>query len=85
MIREIFAVHDSVVGHYGDPLYFRNAAEALRSFARGVNSPDTPMADHPEGFSLVRLGTFDDESGVITFETPTTISTAASVKETRDV
>lgn len=84
MMYEIFAVHDSDVSVYGPPVINRNAAEAIRSFKNGVANPKTDVFKHPEHFTLVRLGTYDDDSGVIEYHTPQIIITAGSIKESLD-
>ena len=56
-----------------------NDAVAVRNFASGVNSPGTVMHDSPEDFALCRLGSFDDEKGVISSELPTVVASALSV------
>lgn len=49
----------------------RNAAVAVREFREAVEDPklaDTPLVRHLPDFALVRLGTMDDETGLIRTE-----------------
>jgi len=66
MIRVVLSVKDSAAESYGQPFFVTAVGAGLRSFTDEVNrsAADNPMYQHPEHFSLWKLGTFDDSSGV---------------------
>lgn len=74
----IYVVRDAQLG-FMSMFTAANDAVAVRNFVAGVNSPGTVMHDSPEDFSLCRLGSFDDEKGVISSELPTVVVSATSV------
>ena len=74
----IYVVRDAQLG-FMSMFTATNDAVAIRNFASGVNSPGTVIHDSPEDFALCRLGSFDDEKGVISSELPTVVASAVSV------
>ena len=74
----IYVVRDAQLG-FLSMFTAANDAVAVRNFAAGVNSPGTVMRDSPEDFALCRLGSFDDDKGVISSELPTVVASAVSV------
>lgn len=65
MILPIFSVYDSKALHYGQPHIQQNANVAIRAFSQAANTPDNPISQNPEDFSLIEIALFDDEKGVI--------------------
>lgn len=67
MIHTIFAVRDTCVGSFLLPMFFQNAAAAVRALGDAVNNPskDNQFYQHPEHFQLYKLGEFDDENASI--------------------
>jgi len=65
MKQVVCAVFDSAAGVYGRPIFVASRGVALRSFTDEVNrrTPENPMSEHPEDFSLFLLAEFDDNSG----------------------
>lgn len=64
MKRIVCAVYDSAVQAYGQPFFVPRAGAALRSFIDEVNKKDgNGLAQHPDDYTLMELGTFDDETG----------------------
>lgn len=63
-----FSVYDNLSGVYGLPVLFHNVSEAERWFSALVNNPDANNLVHsnPGDFSLYKLGTFDERTGVLT-------------------
>lgn len=57
------SVYDSAVGAYGRPFFARAKGEALRAFADEVGNPSSEFGKHPEDYSLVYLGAFDELRG----------------------
>lgn len=78
MKLSICAVHDSAAGAYARPFFVPTSALAHRSFSDEVNrkAPDNPMHAHASDFTLYELGSFDDNTGQFTIETPVVIARA---------
>jgi len=65
MLLPIFAIYDSKALYYGPPFIQQNVDMGKRAFADIVNEPGNPIHAHPSDFSLIEIGTYDDEKGVI--------------------
>ena len=65
MLKQIYSFHDSKVCVYHPPMVLLNDSEARRLAADVVADPQTPMSRHASDFRLVRIGSYDDGSGVI--------------------
>lgn len=63
---EIFSSYDEKLQGYNLPFFMPKKAQAIRHFADGINDPSTQISKHPGDYSLISLGTFDDETGIIT-------------------
>lgn len=66
MELRIYAVHDAAVAAYLTPFFCRTAAEAIRSFEAAVNAPDTRFNQAPADYTLFEIGTYEDNSGILT-------------------
>lgn len=62
-MTKYYAVYDSKVGAYEQPFPMRTKGEALRSWVDVVNDEKTKFNKHPEDFTLMELGEYDDEKG----------------------
>lgn len=79
MKYSVYAVKDELVG-FMQPFILQNDQQALRSFEATVNATDNnPIAQAYKDMSFYRLGTFDDQTGVLTSD-PVKLVSAASVK-----
>jgi len=63
MKLEIYAVHDSAVGAFNRPLFFRSRGEAIRSFESAVNDPSNGFSAHAAHYSFFQVGVYDDGVG----------------------
>lgn len=68
----IYAVRDTAVGEFLLPWYFKNHGAAVRALGDSVNKPseDNQFFQHPEHFQLYQVGSYDQETGVITSMAP---------------
>lgn len=66
MVRQVMSVFDRASDTFGTPFFVVSVGAGHRSFRDEVNrkADDNQLYRHPEDFSLHRLGTFDDVSGV---------------------
>lgn len=77
MIHEIYSIQDSKSQTFNPPFYQKNTGEAIRTFTKLVNDPQSVLNQFPEDFILVRLGKFCDDSGEIIPDTQAIIGTAS--------
>ena len=54
-----------------------NDACAIRNFEHAVRQPDSLLRSHPNDYALYRVGTYDNEVGVITSVSPVQLCDAA--------
>lgn len=70
MKLKMFSIRDCKAELYNPPSYFHNEGQATRQFSDAINNPETPYGQHPEDYTLFRIGTYDDETAEITPESP---------------
>ena len=63
MLLKIFAVYDSKLAAHFHPFYAPHAAIAKRAFTATVNDRESQIHAHPADFTLMELGTWNDETG----------------------
>lgn len=68
MIRVVCSVYDTACAVYMRPIFALSDAEAVRTFSDISVAADHPIGEHPEDYSLVRLGTFDDTKGIFVMD-----------------
>lgn len=63
----IVVVKDSLVESYNVPLFFANAAVAIRAFSAECNRDaiDNPVFANRSDYDLIKIGEYDEVSGVI--------------------
>lgn len=70
MILEIFTIFDAVSKEYSTPFFQKNHDTAKRSFAVSMNRDVRPFPQLKDSdYSLIYLGTFDTDDGVIDLAT----------------
>lgn len=75
---QIFAVHDSKAHSYLQPWFMHNDEMAIRSFTQAVKNPDTNFSQAPLDYTLFHIGTYDDETSIITSNCPPKMLLSAS-------
>lgn len=65
MIHKIFTIHDSGAKAYLAPFFLHSEGIAIRTFTDCVNDPDHAFGRHPKDYTLMEIGTFDDNKGKI--------------------
>lgn len=65
MEHKIFAIYDQKAFAYLPPFTLPRVEMAMRTFGDCVNSPDHQFGQHPEDFTLMEIGTYDDSSAKI--------------------
>lgn len=80
MIHVAFTVYDVKAGAYLPPFFMRSNAAAMRAFSDAVNGGNEQFSSHPEDYVLFRIGTYDDDRGILDAEVPhTTLCKAIEV------
>lgn len=81
MISKVFTIFDTKAGYYLTPFFALNAGMALRSFEDMVNNDQTTLFLHPEDYSLICLGEYDDSVGVIVTSDHANLGNGATYKK----
>ena len=63
MLLNLYSVYDEKSEIYLPPFHGRHHNDAIRSFTQTVNSPGTPIGDHPADFNLIWIGKWEDDTG----------------------
>lgn len=82
MKLNIYTVLDSKSGAYSPPFFMQKDGMALRTFSDLANDRKTSVGVHPEDYSLYRIGTFDDNTALVTSCKPSPLSNAVSLVQT---
>lgn len=61
-----FSIYDSKVMTYSPPMWMRSVGECMRTVSNTLASGESMLSRNPEDFALVRIGVFDDQTGVLT-------------------
>jgi len=79
MQTNVFSVFDSKAGSYAQPFYSPTIGSAIRAFIGAISDPNTMLSKHPSDFSLMHLGSFDDDTGLFTnLQVPLNLGVAIS-------
>lgn len=65
MTYDVFAVRDKAIDAFMQPFFARNAGEAMRMFADACNDEKGVFNRHAADYTLFRIGTWDDTSGLL--------------------
>lgn len=69
MIVYAFSFFDSKTGLFSQPFYSVARAAAVRAAVDYARDPSSAFFGHHEDYTLFELGTFDDNTGVLTSHT----------------
>ena len=59
-----YTVYDSKIQAFKPPFYLSADGDALRAFGDTCNNKDTPLGQHPEDYTLFKLGEYDDKTAL---------------------
>ena len=71
-----FSMFDTAAGYYDRPLVCRSEAEAKRMLVDIVQEGSHQIAKHPDCFTLMHVGVWDDNTGHFDPIAPTKVMTA---------
>lgn len=66
MKKDLYSICDVKTGIFYPPMEFTNRNDCMRGIGDDLRHRDTIMSRHPEDFNVHYVGTFDDETGVVT-------------------
>lgn len=69
MQKQIFSLHDRAAAAYGPPMFLNTESQAVRALQLELQKPGG-LSEFPEDFTLYHIGSFDDNSGLITPQEP---------------
>lgn len=78
----VYAIHDAKIEAYMQPFYARTDAEAKRGFSGICNQEQGQISEHPGDFTLFKIGAYDDSTGVLTPQDPSSLGNALEYKIT---
>jgi len=58
-----YSIYDTASALYSRPFFTQSDGEAIRSFSDICQDAEHPIGKHPECYTLVRIGMFDDATG----------------------
>lgn len=64
-MKKLFTIHDAAANYYLPPMMFRNQGEAIRNVQHWMKDENSNISKDPESFTLVELGDFDEDTGLI--------------------
>lgn len=77
----VYSLYDSKVQAFACPWFMRARGEAIRAVEEVVNDPNSVVCRHPEDFTIMELGEYDDANGQFTNHTaPVNLGPAASLR-----
>ena len=77
MILRIFTVYDQKARYHLKPFLMQTKEEAIRAFTDAANDQSVDIGRHPEDYTLMEIGGFDDATAEIIPQIPIqTIGTA---------
>lgn len=62
---KMYTVYDQKAETHNSPLCYQTVGQALRAFTDAANDPNSAIAKHPEDYTLLEIGTFDDSRGTV--------------------
>ncbi len=76
---QAYSVYDTATATYQKPFFAPADGLVMREFQDICTKADTPYSAHPEDYSLIRLATFDDQTGKFTDEINECLATGLEV------
>lgn len=70
MIVKLYAIFDSASGVYDGPFRSKTDGEAQRMFIDICADADHPIGKHPDDYTLMRVGKWNDGTGHLAAEGP---------------
>jgi len=65
MKLKAFTIYDSKIQSYSPPFFMKHVGEAERAFVDVASNGQSQIFKSPQDFSLIYIGEFDEELGVL--------------------
>ncbi len=75
MKLNIYAIYDTASALYLRPIFAQSDGQALRSFQDASVNAESEIGKHPEDYTLVRIGMWDDTTAKLTDEQNASLAT----------
>lgn len=75
MKMNMYSIYDTATAAYMRPIFCQSDGQALRLFTDVATAADHEIGKHPEDYSLVRLGSWNDATGIVAPEEKETLIT----------
>jgi hypothetical protein len=75
MKMNVYSIYDTAAAVYLRPFFMQSDGQALRSFSDIANDAEHDIGRHPEDYTLVRIGDFNDQNGQLIPESPESLIT----------
>ena len=86
MKKNLYAVIDTASGVYDGPIAGVSDGHMVRAFCDMAMNAEHPIGQHPEDYSLIKVGNWNDGTGeVIDFQNTTLITGLEAVAKSRQV
>lgn len=76
MKMKFYAIFDDATAAYMRPFLMQSDGQAMRMFLDECKKSDSPIAAHPEDYSLFRVGSWNDQDAGIEAQNPTCLARA---------
>lgn len=83
-IQMMFSIKDLKSETFNPPFYQKKMDEAIRTFTKICNDSQSLLYQFPEDFVLILIGSFDDDTGVLTPQSHSTIGSASQYVRKND-
>ena len=81
MNLNIYTIFDSAANAYMQPFFLHNDGLAIRSFSDTINAKEpNNISEHPDQFTLFKIGTYDDTNGHLANDEPVSLGNAITFK-----
>ena len=65
MKKELYAIFDTASGIYDGPFQGQSDGKIIRDFSDLCVNPEHPIGQHPEDYSLIKVGSWNDGTGEV--------------------
>jgi len=79
MLLETVTIYDLKSKVYSQPVHVSHVAAGVRAFGDAVNEKSSQYNKHPEDYIMFHIGTFDDQTGVLTPIPPVELAKALAL------
>lgn len=77
----VYSIFDSAVKAYARPFFIESDAAAVRAFQDLVNKEATTTFKHPDNFTLMHIGSYDDLLGLLESTAPRSLGNGLQYKD----